>query len=71
MRSPPMAIGAWLSSSQKHLPDKNRREALSIARGIVSTMVGAVTLADIACDSTTANAILDNAQVFIEGVLSD
>jgi TetR/AcrR family transcriptional repressor of nem operon len=54
----------------KHLPHKTRREALATASGIVSTMVGAVTLADIAYDSRTANAILNNAQVCIGGVLS-
>jgi TetR/AcrR family transcriptional repressor of nem operon len=53
----------------KHLPDKNRSKALATASGIVSTMVGAVTLAGIASDSPAANTILSNAQVFVKGLL--
>jgi TetR/AcrR family transcriptional regulator, transcriptional repressor for nem operon len=43
-----------------------RREALATASGIVSTLVGAVTLAGIAPDPAAANAILSNARAFIK-----
>jgi TetR/AcrR family transcriptional regulator, transcriptional repressor for nem operon len=49
-----------------HLTHRTRREALVIASGIVSTIVGAVTLAEIAPDAATANAILSNARVLIK-----
>jgi len=49
-----------------HLMHRTRREALATAGGIVSTLVGAVTLADIALDSATAGAILSNAKVLIK-----
>ena len=45
-----------------HLADQTRRGALIIASGIVSTPVGAVTLAEIAPDSTMAGAILRKAR---------
>jgi TetR/AcrR family transcriptional repressor of nem operon len=43
-----------------------RREALVAASGILSTLVGAVTLAEIAPDPATANAILSNARALIK-----
>jgi TetR/AcrR family transcriptional regulator, transcriptional repressor for nem operon len=43
-----------------------RREALVRASGIVSTLVGAVTLAEIAPDPATAKAILSNARALIK-----
>ncbi len=49
-----------------HLTDQTRRGALITASGIVSTLVGAVTLAEIASDSTMASAILRNAKVLIK-----
>jgi TetR/AcrR family transcriptional repressor of nem operon len=49
-----------------HLTHRTRREALAIASGILSTLVGAVTLADIALDSAMASAILSNARVLIK-----
>jgi TetR/AcrR family transcriptional repressor of nem operon len=49
-----------------HLTHRTEREALAAASGIVSTMVGAVTLADIAPDAATASAILKNAQTLIK-----
>jgi TetR/AcrR family transcriptional regulator, transcriptional repressor for nem operon len=48
------------------LTHRTRREALATASGIVSTLVGAVTLAEIAPDSATASAILNNAKVLIK-----
>jgi hypothetical protein len=45
---------------------RTEREALAAASGIVSTMVGAVTLANIAPDAATAGAILKNAQALIK-----
>ncbi len=49
-----------------HLTDESRRDAFVTASGIVSTLVGAVTLAEIAPDPTVANAILRNAKVLIK-----
>ena len=49
-----------------HLTDQTRRGALITASGIVSTLVGAVTLAEIASDSAMASAILRNAKVLIK-----
>lgn len=49
-----------------HLTHRTRREALATASGIVSTLVGAVTLADIALDSVMASAILSNARDLIK-----
>lgn len=49
-----------------HLTDQTRRDALITASGIVSTLVGAVTLAEIAPDSAMASAILRNAKVLIK-----
>jgi TetR/AcrR family transcriptional repressor of nem operon len=49
-----------------HLTHRTRRDALATASGIVSTLVGAVTLADIALDSAMASAILSNAKVLIK-----
>jgi TetR/AcrR family transcriptional repressor of nem operon len=43
-----------------------RREAVATASGILSTLVGAVTLAEIAPDPATANAILSNARALIK-----
>jgi TetR/AcrR family transcriptional repressor of nem operon len=43
-----------------------KREALAKASGILSTLVGAVTLAQIAPDTATANAILSNARALIK-----
>jgi TetR/AcrR family transcriptional regulator, transcriptional repressor for nem operon len=43
-----------------------RREALATASGVLSTLVGAVTLAEIAPDAVTANAILSNARALIK-----
>jgi TetR/AcrR family transcriptional regulator, transcriptional repressor for nem operon len=48
----------------------SRREALATADGIFSTLVGAVTLAQIAPDTATANAILNNARALINERLS-
>jgi TetR/AcrR family transcriptional repressor of nem operon len=49
----------------RHLTNQTRRKALTIASGIVSTLVGAVALAEIAPDSAMANAIRKNATVII------
>ncbi len=49
-----------------HLTDQTRRGALITASGIVSTLVGAVTLAEITPDSAMARAILRNAKVLIK-----
>jgi TetR/AcrR family transcriptional repressor of nem operon len=43
-----------------------RREALATASGILSTLVGAVTLAEIAPDQREANAILSHARALIK-----
>ena len=51
----------------KSFTHRTRRGALAIASGIMSTLVGAVTLADIAPDPAKANAILGNAKVLIKG----
>ena len=51
----------------KSLTHRSRRGALATASGIMSTLVGAVTLADIAPDPATASAILSNAKVLIKG----
>ncbi len=48
-----------------YLTHQTRRGALTTASGIVSTLVGAVTLAEIAPDSAIASAILRNAKVLI------
>jgi TetR/AcrR family transcriptional repressor of nem operon len=45
-------------------------EALAIAGGVVSTMVGAVTMANLAPTKTTASAILNNAHGMIRTLLS-
>jgi TetR/AcrR family transcriptional regulator, transcriptional repressor for nem operon len=45
-------------------------EALAIARGVVSTMVGAVTMANLAPTKTAASAILSNAHGVIRTLLS-
>ena len=50
----------------KHLTHRTRRGSLATASGILSTLVGAVTLADIAPDSAMASAILSNAKVLIK-----
>ena len=47
------------------LEHRTRREALATASGIVSTLVGAVTLAEIAPDPAMASAILSNAKALI------
>lgn len=51
----------------KSLTHRTTRGALATASGIMSTLVGAVTLADIAPDPATASAILSNAKVLIKG----
>lgn len=51
----------------KSLTHRTRRQALAIASGIMSTLVGAVTLADIAPDLEMASAILSNAKLLIKG----
>jgi TetR/AcrR family transcriptional repressor of nem operon len=48
-----------------HLENRTRRVALAAAGGIVSTLVGAVTLAEIATDPAMASAILSNAKALI------
>ena len=50
----------------KHHPQLTKSEALVSASGIVSTMVGAVTLADIAPNPATARDILRDAQALIK-----
>jgi TetR/AcrR family transcriptional repressor of nem operon len=52
-----------------HLEHRTRRGALAIASGILSTLVGAVTLAEIAPDPGVANDILRNAKVVIKGLI--
>jgi TetR/AcrR family transcriptional repressor of nem operon len=52
-----------------HLEHRTRRGALATAGGIVGTLVGAVTLAEIAPDPATARAILRNAKVLIKGLI--
>jgi len=49
----------------KNLSHPTKRKRLAIAGGIMSTLVGAVTLADIAVDSAMARAILSDAGVLI------
>jgi TetR/AcrR family transcriptional repressor of nem operon len=53
-----------------HLTHQTKRKALTIANGIVSTLVGAITLAEIAPDSAMASAILKNAKMLIEKHIS-
>jgi TetR/AcrR family transcriptional repressor of nem operon len=48
-----------------HLGNRNKRAALATAGGIVSTLVGAVTLAEIAPERAIASAILSNAKALI------
>lgn len=50
----------------EHLTHGTRRGALATASGIMSTLVGAVTLADISPDPVMASAILSNANVLIK-----
>jgi TetR/AcrR family transcriptional repressor of nem operon len=50
----------------KLLTHRTRRGALATASGIVSTLVGAVTLSEIAPDPAIASAILSNAKVLIK-----
>ncbi len=50
----------------KHLTTLTRRRALATASGIVSGLVGAVTLAEIAPDPATASSILSNAKFLIK-----
>lgn len=52
-----------------HLEHRTRRRALATAGGIVSTLVGAVTLAKIALDPAMASAILSNAKVLIKELI--
>jgi TetR/AcrR family transcriptional repressor of nem operon len=52
-----------------HLEHRTRREALAIASGILSTLVGAVTLAEIALDTAMASAVLSNAKVLIKELI--
>ena len=52
-----------------HLEHRTRSGALATASGIVSTLVGAVTLAEIAPDPAMASAILRNAKVLIKGLI--
>lgn len=52
-----------------HLEHRTRRGARATASGIVSTLVGAVTLAEIAPDPATARAILRNARVLIKELI--
>ncbi|MBB5058077.1 TetR/AcrR family transcriptional repressor of nem operon [Granulicella aggregans] len=47
------------------LPQQNKKKRLRIASGIVSTMVGAVTLARIAPDAAVAKTILANAKAAV------
>ena len=49
----------------KHLTTLTRRRALATASGIVSALVGAVTLAEIAPEPAIARAILSNAKALI------
>lgn len=49
----------------KHLTTLTRRQALATASGIVSALVGAVTLAEIAPEPPIARAILSNAKALI------
>jgi TetR/AcrR family transcriptional regulator, transcriptional repressor for nem operon len=51
------------------LTHQTKATALATASGIVSTMVGAVTLADIAPDQATATSVLSNAQALIKAHL--
>jgi len=50
----------------RYLTHQTRRKALNTASGIVSTLVGAVGLAEIAADSALGSAILRNAKVLIK-----
>ena len=50
----------------KFYPGLTESEALANASGIVSTLVGAATLAGIAPDAATSNEILSNAQALIK-----
>lgn len=53
-----------------HLAHQTRRKALIIANGIVSTLVGAITLAEIAPKAEMASATLINAKILIEKYIS-
>jgi TetR/AcrR family transcriptional repressor of nem operon len=57
--------GRLIQLIARHLTNQTRRKALTIASGIVSTLVGAVALAEIAPDSAMGSAILKNAEVVI------
>ena len=52
-----------------HLEHRTGRGALATASGILATLVGAVTLAEIAPDPATAGAILSNAKVLIKELI--
>jgi TetR/AcrR family transcriptional repressor of nem operon len=49
----------------RHLTHHTKRKALTIASGIMSTLVGAVALAEVAPDSAVACAILKDAKTVI------
>jgi len=51
-----------------HLTHQTRRKAFTIANGIVSTLVGAITLAEIAPDSAMASATLTSAKILIKKI---
>jgi TetR/AcrR family transcriptional repressor of nem operon len=53
----------------RHLEYRTRRTSLAIASGMVSTLVGAVTLAEIAPDPAMGKAILSNAMVLIKELI--
>ncbi len=53
-----------------HLLHQTRSKALITASGVVSTLVGAITLAEIAPDSAMASAILRNAKILIKKRIS-
>jgi TetR/AcrR family transcriptional regulator, transcriptional repressor for nem operon len=52
-----------------HLEHRTRRGALAIASGMVSTLIGAVTLAEIAPDRATEKAILSNALILVKELI--
>jgi TetR/AcrR family transcriptional regulator, transcriptional repressor for nem operon len=57
------------TSTRSPTRERSRRGAIATASGIVSTLVGAVKLAEIAPDPAMANAILSNAMVLIKELI--
>ncbi len=67
MRSWLSAVGGFIADRVTHV---STVEALAVAGGVVSTMVGAVTMANLAPTKAAASAILSNAHGVIRALLS-